>query len=103
MHFPQTRKNLAIPWSYHRYHYVPNGNRYRVNQTEGKDEVLIRAALKFLPSALSRSPPHVDLVRGLKDHALQLKSTDSHREKRLEAGIAGFEYLKVLVQPYRPE
>lgn len=85
-------KNFAQPWSHHRYHYVPNGNRYR---TEGTDEVLIRAALEFLPKVLSRSPQNADLVQGLKNHVLQLKSTDPLHEKRLEAAIASFEYLKV--------
>ena len=88
---------FAEPWSQHRYNYVPNGNRYRINRTEGTDEVLIRAALEFLPSVLSRSPQNAELAQGLKEHALQLKSTDSLHEKRLGAAIAGFEYLKVRV------
>ncbi|KIM36448.1 hypothetical protein M413DRAFT_290271 [Hebeloma cylindrosporum] len=67
-----------------------------MNRPEGADDsdVLIRSALEFLPSVLSRSPQNANLVEGLKDHALQLKSTDPLHEKRLEAATASFEYLK---------
>lgn len=85
------------PWSHHRYHYIPNGDRYRIDPIEDTNEALIRAALEFLPSVLSRSPQNADLAQGLKDHVLQLKSTDPLHEKRLGAAIAGFEYLKVRV------
>ena len=77
--------------------YVPSGNQYKINETEDVDVVLIRAALEFLPPVLSVSPKNADLVQGLKDHALQLKTSDPLHEKRLKVAIASFEYLKVHV------
>ena len=90
-------RNFVAPWSYHKYHYVPNGNRYKTNETADANEVLVQAALEFLPSVLARAPRSAFLVQSLRGHALQLNTADSLHEKRLNAAIASFEYLKVSI------